>query len=297
VSDPDRSERPDPTVPTQLRALFRRYEFRPKKRLGQSFLIDGNIARKIARLAELNHELSVVEIGAGAGAVTQFLAEKAGRVVAVEIDPKLVAILRETVGASVQIVEADVLTLDWRQLLGRTRRPWHVVANLPYSITGPALFRLLEAAQAFHRLVLMLQEEVAERLLAPPGSHARGLLTVLTEACCDIRSAGSVPATCFYPRPRVRSRLLVLEVRRPPLVPEALRDTFVSVVKAAFGARRKTLANALSHDQRLTLPKEETAAVLSQCGIDPKQRAESLSAGEFLRLTQALARSSGKGAA
>jgi 16S rRNA (adenine1518-N6/adenine1519-N6)-dimethyltransferase len=275
--------------------LFRRHDFRPRKRLGQSFLIDGNIARKIVRLAELDGARSVVEIGAGAGAVTQFLAREAARVVAVEIDTKLVAMLRETVGDEAEIVEADMLRLDWDHVLGIGQRPWRVVANLPYSITGPALLRLLQAAEVFDRLVIMIQKEVADRLLAPPGDHARGLLTVLTEAYCDISAGGSVTPSCFYPRPRVMSKILVLKVRRPPLVPEMLRDSFMSVVKAAFSARRKTVTNALSHDKWVQLPKEETVAVLSQCGIAPKQRAEDLSAEDFLRLTRALARPSGKG--
>ena len=295
MSDPDRRDRPDPTVPTQLLALFRRRDFRPRKQLGQSFLVDGNIARKIARLAELDGARPVVEIGAGAGAVTQFLVEQSPRVVAIEIDPTLVAILRETLSDSAEIVQADVLTLAWPGVLGADSPPWRVVANLPYSITGPAILHLLDAAQLFDRLVIMVQSEVADRLLAPAGSRRRGFLTVLAEASCDISAAGSVPPTCFYPRPRVASTILVLQTRRPSLVPEALRETFARVLRAAFAVRRKMLANALSHDPGLELSKEEAAALSSQCGVDPQRRAESLSAQDVLRLAQALARRDGKG--
>jgi 16S rRNA (adenine1518-N6/adenine1519-N6)-dimethyltransferase len=259
-------------------------------------LVDGNIARKIVRLADLNGEFPVVEIGAGAGAVTQFLVDESPRVVAIELDPTLVAILRETLRDSAEIVQANVLTLAWPKILGAAEPPWRVVANLPYSITGPAIMRLLDAAHLFDRLIIMVQKEVADRLLAPAGSRRRGLLTVLAEASCDISSAGSVTPTCFYPRPRVASTILVLETRRPTLVPAALRQTFARIVKTAFAVRRKTLSNALSHAQCLHLPKEEAAAVLSQCGIDPQRRAESLSADDFLRLAEALTRRPAKGA-
>jgi len=135
----------------------------------------------------------------------------------------------------------------------------------------------------------MVQDEVAERLLAPAGRRARGLLTVLVEAACDIRMVGRVARTCFLPRPQVDSTILALEPRRPGLVAPGLEQTFRRIVKAAFGTRRKTLSNALSQSPALGLAKEEAVALLSQCDIDPSRRAEALSAEEFVRLAKAFA--------
>ncbi len=285
----DGSAEPDPLVPAQLRLLFRKHEFRPRRRLGQTFLVDRNIAHKIVRAAGLTGEEQVVEVGAGAGAVTGVLTRSAGRAVAVEVDPALVAMLRETVGCAAEIVHADLLTLEWADILGEERSGrWRVVANLPYAITGPAILKLLEGADWFADMVIMVQEEVAERLLAEPGSHARGLLTVLVEAAAEVSSLGRVSRTCFFPRPRVDSTILRLNVRRPGLVPAQLADSFGAVVRAAFSSRRKTLANALSQGFGSKLPKEEAALLLSDCGIDPSRRAETVSAREFLQLAKAL---------
>lgn len=279
----------DPLVPAQLRLLFRKHEFRPRRRLGQTFLVDRNIAHKIVRAAELTGEEEVIELGAGAGAVTSVLTRSARRVVAVEVDPTLVAMLRETVGSAAEIVHADLLTLKWADILGAERcGSWQVVANLPYAITGPAILKLLQGADWFADMVIMVQEEVAERLLAEPGNRNRGLLTVLVEAAAEVSSLGRVSRTCFFPRPRVDSTILRLSLRRPGLVPAQLADDFGAVVRAAFSSRRKTLANALSQGTGSKLPKEEAALVLSDCGIDPSRRAETVSAQEFLHLAKAL---------
>ncbi len=285
----DGSATPDPLVPAQLRSLFRKHGFRPRRRLGQTFLVDRNIAHKIVRAAGLTGEEHVIEVGAGAGAVTGVLTRSARRVVAVEVDPALVAMLRETVGSAAEIVHADLLTLKWVGILGAERcGSWHVVANLPYAITGPAILKLLEGADWFADMVIMVQEEVAERLLAEPGSRDRSLLTVLVEAAAEVSSFGRVSRTCFFPRPRVDSVILRLSLRRPGLVPAQLADGFGAVVRAAFSSRRKTLANALSQASGSKLPKEEAAVLLSDCGIDPSRRAETVSGQEFLRLARAL---------
>lgn len=285
-----RSVEVDPLVPSQLRSLLRRHGFRPRQRLGQTFLIDRNTAQKVVRAAGLSGQEDVVEIGAGAGAVTGPLADAARRVIAVEIDPGLVAMLRETVGHGAEIVQADLLALEWADLLGADRHGgWRLVGNLPYAISGPAIVKLLDGAEWFGRMVIMVQEEVGARLLAAAGSRHRGQLTVLVESVADVSLVGRVPRTCFFPRPRVDSAILALDVRRPAIVPPQLARCFREVVRAAFSSRRKMLANALSHAYGGTLPKEEASQMLSQCGIEPSRRAETLSVDEFLLIAKGLA--------
>jgi len=287
---------PDPTSPTQLRELFHKHGFRPRRSLGQTFLVDANIARNIVAAAALTGREPVLEIGAGAGALTRELARAAARVVAVEIDPALVAILGETVGGAAKVIHADVLALDWQELLGEPNKGrWRVVANLPYAITGPALLRLSEARAWVARMIVMVQQEVAERLTAPPGGRIRGMLSVLLQAFFDLRMIARVPRTCFWPRPRVDSTVLALTVRHPPAIPASLELTFRQVVRAAFGTRRKTLANALPHAGELGLTKEEARALLMQSDIAESRRAETLTEEEFLHLTQAVARRRGEG--
>ena len=285
------SPTPDPASRRQLRQLFSRHGFRPRRRLGQTFLVDRNIVRNIVAAAELTGAEPVLEIGAGAGVVTIELARAARRVLAIEIDPRLVAILRETVGDSAEIVQADILTVAWRSLLGPANRgAWRVVANLPYAITGPALLRLTEAREWVERLTIMVQHEVAGRLLAPPGGRARGMLSVVLQALFDIELVAHVSRTCFWPRPRVDSTLLALNVRRPPLISASIAPAFRRAARAAFATRRKTLINALAHAPELELSKEQAGGLLSECGIDPIRRAETLTQEEFLLLAKAIAR-------
>jgi 16S rRNA (adenine1518-N6/adenine1519-N6)-dimethyltransferase len=283
---------PDPTSAAQLRQLFRDHEFHPNRSLGQTFLVDANIVAKVIAAAELTGQEAVLEIGAGAGAVTRALARAAGRVVAIEVDPKLVAILGETLGEAAEVVQADVLAVEWRALLGPPQSlagrggRWRVVANLPYAITGPALFSLTEARGWFDRLVVMVQREVAERLTAPPGSRARGMLSVLLQAFFDVSKVMVVSRNCFWPRPKVDSEILALTVSRQVLVPTSLEASFRQVVRAAFASRRKTLANALSHAIELGLSKGEAVDLLRGCRIEPNRRAETLTQQDFLRLTE-----------
>ncbi len=280
----------DPTSPTQLRALFHNHGFRPQRRLGQTFLVDANIARRIVASAELSGDQPVLEVGAGAGAVTLELTKAAPRVIALEIDPKLVAILHETVGDRAQVVHADVLEVDWSGLFGtRDKGRWRIVANLPYAITGPALFRLSETREWAERLVIMVQQEVAERLIASPGGRTRGILSVLFQVLFDVNVVARVPRTCFYPRPRVDSTIVTMKARRPGPLPPSREPVFRRVIRAAFGTRRKTLANALATAPEMALSKPDALAILAQCAIDQTRRAESLTGQEFLRLTEAIA--------
>ena len=279
----------DPSSVGRLRALLRQYGFRPRRSLGQIFLVDANIVRKIVSAADLSADDSVLEIGPGAGGVTRHLAAAAGRVVAIEIDPVLVEVLRETVGEAAEVICGDVLAVDLGAAMGgQPDRPWKVVANLPYSITGPALVRLLEARRWISEMVVMVQAEVAERLLAAPGSRERGWLTAFAEICCEMRSVGSVSRNCFWPRPKVDSAILGMRVRRPALMAPEREALVQEVIKAAFSTRRKTVVNALSQAARVGLTKDRVRSLLEQCGILPELRAEALSAEDFLRLAEAV---------
>jgi 16S rRNA (adenine1518-N6/adenine1519-N6)-dimethyltransferase len=279
--------RPDPTSRSQLRALFRAHDFRPRRSRGQTFLTDANMVRKIVAAAGIGKEDQVLEIGPGAGAMTRALVGAAKRVVAIEVDHTLVTILGETVGELGEVVEGDVLEVDWASLLqGEGAGGWKVVANLPYAITGPALLKLLDARDWIERLTIMVQLEVAERLVAGPGSKTRGLLSVLTQAICDAKMLFRVSPTCFWPAPRVDSAVVLLTVRRPPLIPPALFPSFRRMVHGAFGTRRKTLANALSHATNLGMSKQAAQELATECGLAPERRAESLSVEEFLCLAQ-----------
>jgi 16S rRNA (adenine1518-N6/adenine1519-N6)-dimethyltransferase len=293
VSDSDAAA-PRPLTASQLRKLFDRYGFRPRRSLGQTFLTDLNIVRKILQIAEVGPDDAVLEIGPGAGTVTRALAAAAQRVVAIEVDPTLVAILHETVGEGAEVIHQDVLAVDWPALLPRpgTGR-WKVVANLPYAITGPAILKLLDAKEWIERLVIMVQVEVAERLVAAPGSRAHGLLSVLVQAACEAKLAWRVPRTCFRPVPGVDSGLVLLTVRRPALVAADLEPVFRRVVKGAFSARRKVLANSFAQASDLRLGKEEAAALLTACDIAPGCRAEELSVEQFLCLARRYAARTG----
>ncbi len=250
---------------------------------GQHFLIDKNIVRKIVRLAQLQPGETVLEIGPGRGILTEALLEASGLVVAIELDAALCAHLRETIGArpNFQLIEGDALVFDYAQVPS----PFLVVANLPYYVSTPLLFRLLEQRRRIDRLVLMLQEEVAVRLAAAPGGKEYGALSIAAQLWCDVRVSFKVPASCFRPQPKVGSAVVALMPLAQPKV--AVRDEkmFFKVVRGGFAHRRKALLNSLRDEGFEAAP---TAAALKKAGIDPRRRAETLSLAEFASLADAL---------
>jgi 16S rRNA (adenine1518-N6/adenine1519-N6)-dimethyltransferase len=258
---------------------------RARRRFAQHFLVEPDVARRIVALAGIEEGESVLEIGPGRGALTGLLAERAARLVLVEIDRDLASRLREDFAGrpNVEVVEADILDLDLRALLGDGGRGV-VVANLPYNISTPALARLLDACDLFRRLVLMLQREVALRLGAVPGTKVYGALSVMIQLVARPRIAFSVPPAVFRPRPKVDSAVVVVDPLAPPPLGEAERRAVRRVVRAAFAQRRKQLGNALeplTHDCR---------TLLERLGIDPRRRAETLTPAEFLSLARAIER-------
>jgi 16S rRNA (adenine1518-N6/adenine1519-N6)-dimethyltransferase len=256
----------------------------PKKRLGQHFLVDQNIVRKIVATAALRREETVLEIGPGRGILTRALSSSAGRVLAIEVDRSLEVTLREALDgcANVEIHFGDALDYPFESLAPGTV----VVANLPYNVSSPLLFRLLSAHHRIDRMVLMLQTEVARRLVAKPGTKDYGILSVLTQYRAAPSHAFHVSASCFRPPPAVNSTVVVLPVRKEPAVSVADESLFIRVVRAAFAHRRKTLANSLRDEG---FPPEQIMPALQAAKIEAASRAESLTIGQFAALGNALA--------
>jgi 16S rRNA (adenine1518-N6/adenine1519-N6)-dimethyltransferase len=256
-----------------------------RRALGQHFLRDAGIARAIVDLVAPGPDDTVLEIGPGEGALTAELARRAGRLIALEVDPELVARLRQRFPA-VEVVQADARTWDYGALRAGGGGRVLVVGNLPYSVGKPILMALIAARTAIHEMALMLQREVADRVAAVPGSKTYGSLSVLTQIYCDVRTALRVPPGAFRPPPKVDSAVIHLRVLPGPRVPLADVRRFHVVVRAAFAQRRKTLANALAGGLGLTAERVKQAA--AEAGIDPARRAETLSISEFAALAARL---------
>jgi len=260
--------------------IMRSFKLRTKKKLGQNFLVDEKIVNNIARAAELTSEDTVLEVGPGIGTLTQALAETGAKVIAVEIDRGLLPILDKTLHGyeNVEIINQDILQLDIKQALGE--KPFKVVANLPYYITTPIIFSLLEQKLPIERLVVMVQKEVAERMTAAPGGKTYGALSVAMQYYTEPTLVFNVPATAFIPSPNVESAVVVCKTRTKPPV-DVDEKMFFSVVKAAFSVRRKMLSNALKN---IGISGEAVTAWLERANIDGKRRGETLSQEEFARL-------------
>jgi 16S rRNA (adenine1518-N6/adenine1519-N6)-dimethyltransferase len=256
-----------------------------RRALGQHFLRDAGIARAIVELVAPTSADLVVEIGPGEGALTQELARRAGRLVALEVDRGLLETLRRR-WPTAEMLEADARTWDYGALERPSGGRVLIVGNLPYSVGKPIVAALLEARTAIDAMALMLQREVAERLAAPPGGKVYGAMSVLTQAVCDVALALRVPPGAFRPPPKVDSAVVRLTPRPHPRVPPELEARFREVVRAAFASRRKTLANALGGGLGLSPGAARDAATSS--GIDPGRRAETLTIEEFVSLTTRL---------
>jgi len=258
--------------------------------------VDLNAIDKIVRIAGITGEDTVVEIGAGLGVMTALIAGKAGRVIALEIDGGMVSILREELKDfdNVSVVETDVLRYDFSAPLRQDESAvrsgkLRIIGNVPYNISSPILFHLLEYRSQIDFVVLMLQKEVADRMTASPGTKAYGTLSVILAMYFDISREFSVPAGCFYPRPKIDSAVVRMIVRDHPVVPVTSGPFFQQVVRAAFAQRRKTLINNLRASSiGSRSPEENMAGVLDRLGIDGKRRGETLTVEEFGRLSNAL---------
>jgi 16S rRNA (adenine1518-N6/adenine1519-N6)-dimethyltransferase len=253
----------------------------PNKRLGQNFLIDPNIVRKIVALAELGPNDHVLEIGPGRGILTEALCHAAGRVTAVEVDSRLHAYLetRQAELPNVELVCEDALAYPVENLPMGTV----VVANLPYYISTPLLFRLLDQRGRFPRMVLMLQAEVADRLVAKPGGSDYGVLSVMAQYAAEITKSFRVSAQCFRPRPEVASAVVLLRTKERTRLSRQEEVAFRALVKAAFAHRRKTLVNSLK-DERYD--QKQVTDALNSLDLSPTARAEVLSVEQFIEVTR-----------
>jgi 16S rRNA (adenine1518-N6/adenine1519-N6)-dimethyltransferase len=269
----------------------------PKRGLGQHFLIDQGIAQKIVRLADLEPEDCVVEIGPGMGVLTFLMLPLVKKLIAVELDQGMAEWLREKGQgrASLTIIRQDALGFDFAIVAGEAGRRLKVVANLPYNISTPVIFRLLENRLFFSHLTLMLQREVAERITASPGSKAYGPLSIFTQLYTFPKIMMRVPPEAFYPRPKVESALVRFEILDRPRIAINDDDFFQKVVRASFAQRRKIILNSLKNSSLSIGSGKEIEAALDAVGIDPRRRAETLDLAEFQRLAEALKKYSNTG--
>lgn len=279
-----------------VRALLARRGLAAHRDRGQNFLVDPGIANGIADAAGLAPGDAVIEIGPGLGILTRALAARAARVVAIEIDAGLVRALAEEGGlpGHVELLHADALAVDLAALAARLGPAVRVVANLPYSVSAPILRRLLDLRGALRGWLVLVQREMALRLVAGPGDADYGSLAVLHALCVCLERVRDLPAVCFHPVPKVTSTLVrATPLEAGPLAPvgPGAGDELAAVervVRAAFGTRRKTLVNALRTGLEPTPPPEELHAALDRLGIDPRARAEELAPEVFLGLARAL---------
>jgi 16S rRNA (adenine1518-N6/adenine1519-N6)-dimethyltransferase len=284
----------DIATPVRTRAILEKYGFSFKKSLGQNFLIDTNILRKIVEFADMSENTGAIEVGPGIGALTEQLARSSKKVVSFEIDQRLLPILNDTLAdyKNVTIIHKDILEADVRAVM---EEEFHeiddimVVANLPYYVTTPIIMKLLEEHLPIRGIVVMLQKEVADRISAKPGTKDYGSLSIAVQYYTKAETVMIVPKTVFVPQPNVDSAVIRLTVREKPAVIVKDEKFFFNVTKASFAQRRKTLLNNLTSQ----LPsgkekKEEILQALEKSGIEPSRRGETLSLDEFGRLSDEL---------
>ncbi len=272
-------------TPTDVRALLDEYELRPSRALGQNFLADPNIARRIARVAEVESGDAVLEIGPGLGSLTLALAERGAHVRALELDRHVMRALAHVVADApdVSLRHGDALTYDYATELDS--RPWICVSNLPYNVATPIIVRLLESAPQVHRIVVMIQREVGTRLAAAPGARDCGAVSAKIAYYSDARIVATVPSTVFVPRPKVESVVVRLDRRAAPPVEVPSTTALFALVAAGFSGRRKMLRRALR-----PMLGDGTEAALLAAGIDPQARGESLDLAAWARLSVVTAR-------
>jgi 16S rRNA (adenine1518-N6/adenine1519-N6)-dimethyltransferase len=264
------------------------YGLTPRKRWGQHFLVDRNILNKVVRAAELEKGDVILEIGPGMGEMTLALARQVNKVIAVEIDRELVKILKEKTAdlPNIIVIEGDILKISFEELYRQGHQQLKVVANLPYQISTPLLFGFIESRDLFSTLTLMLQREVAERMIASPGGKDYGPLSVFTQSVSDLSIKFYIKPSAFFPPPKVESAVIHMVWKERPLVRGEEEGWFKKVVKGCFGYRRKRLINALRHAD-LLLP-EDLEKRIEKIGIDSQRRPETLTIQEFARLADAL---------
>lgn len=270
--------------------IIKKYNFAFQKRFGQNFLIDGHVIEKIIKAADIGKEDVVLEIGPGIGTMTQYLAEAAGKVYAVEIDKNLLPILADTLSEydNVEVINEDILKLDIEELVKEEKGNLKVVANLPYYITTPIIMGLLEKHIPAKSITVMVQKEVAERMQAGPGSKDYGALSLAVQYYAEPYIAANVPPNCFMPRPNVGSAVIRLTNWDNPPVSVKDEKLMFKLIRASFNQRRKTLQNGINNSPDLSITKEQVVRALKELGLNEKIRGEALSLEQFAKLSDLL---------
>lgn len=273
--------------------ILNKYKFVFQKKFGQNFLIDTHVLEKIIRAADITKEDFVLEIGPGIGTMTQYLAENAREVMAVEIDRNLIPILEDTLAGydNVTVVNEDVLKLDLPEVVQKENagKPIKVVANLPYYITTPIIMGIFESHVPLYSLTIMVQKEVADRMQAGPGSKDYGALSLAVQYYAKPYIAANVPPNCFMPRPNVGSAVIRLTKHEKPPVEATDEKLLFRMIRASFNQRRKTLANGLKNSQELSYSKEQIESAIEIAGFPPAVRGEALTLQQFAQLSNILA--------
>lgn len=275
--------------PQKTIEVLQKYDFTFQKKFGQNFLIDTHVLDKIISAAHITNEDMVLEIGPGIGTMTQYLAEAAGKVIAVEIDKNLIPILSDTLSEyhNVRIINEDVLKLDLRKLADEENggKAIKVVANLPYYITTPIIMGLFENHVPVESITVMVQKEVADRMQTGPGSKDYGALSLAVQYYAEPYIVANVPPNCFMPRPKVGSAVIRLTRHKEPPVEVKDEKLMFDIIRASFNQRRKTLANGLNNSDKITCSKEIITEAIEKLGKGPSVRGEALSLQEFASLS------------
>lgn len=279
-------------TPTATAAVLNKYNFSFRKKFGQNFLIDANMLEKIVSSAGIDKEDCVLEIGPGIGTMTQYLAEQAGKVIAVEIDTDLIPILKDTLKEydNVEIINNDILKIDLNELVERYNngKPVKVVANLPYYITTPIIMELLEKKVPLTSITIMVQKEVADRMQVGPGTKDYGALSLAVQYYAKPEIIVTVPPECFMPRPKVGSAVIRLSLYEEPPVAVKHPEYMFRLIRASFNQRRKTLVNGLCNDGGLHLNRETVTDALRQMELSETIRGEALTLEQFAMLSDLL---------
>ncbi|RHO37852.1 16S rRNA (adenine(1518)-N(6)/adenine(1519)-N(6))-dimethyltransferase RsmA [Clostridium sp. AM16-23] len=272
--------------------IIQKYEFMFQKKFGQNFLIDTHVLEKIISAAGITKNDCVLEIGPGIGTMTQYLAENAGHVVAVEIDRNLIPILKETLADydNVTVINEDILRVDIKALAEEYNggKPIKVVANLPYYITTPIIMGLFESGVPIDNITVMVQKEVADRMKEGPGSKDYGALSLAVQYYAEPEIVANVPPNCFIPRPNVGSAVIRLTRHKEMSVEVKDPALMFKIIRASFNQRRKTLQNGLGNAPELPYTKEQIAAAIAEMGLTPTIRGEALSLAQFAQLSDIL---------
>lgn len=279
-------------IPQNTIAVLQKYNFTFQKKYGQNFLIDSHVLEKIMDAAEIGKDDCVVEIGPGIGTMTQYLAERAGEVVAVEIDKNLIPILTETLAdyKNVSIINEDILKVDVNRIVEEKNggRPVKIVANLPYYITTPIIMGLFENHVPVKSITVMVQKEVADRMQVGPGTKDYGALSLAVQYYAKPEIVAIVPPNCFIPRPNVASAVIRLTCHEKKPVEVKDEKGMFALIRASFNQRRKTLANSLSNAQNLSLTREQVTEALESMQLSPTIRGEALTLEQFAALADIL---------